>query len=232
MKRAIGVLILVVGLLAGPGVAEASWTSTGAGSAGSQALTMPTGARPTVTASGRNVTVSWAASAFVTGQPVAGYTVRRLDPRGEVQAGLPACSDTVAGPSCTEAAVPPGSWAYAVTPRQGTWAGSQSAASTSVDVGSPSLAFASSTTLTALPANLRGSLAGFVTGQTVAFSLDERVNGSPLAATVTPRPIPASGAASITITIPAGTSNGSHVVYAMGTQGDVGSATITVAGRG
>src|SRR5919204_354950 len=36
------------------------------------------------------------------------------------------------------------------------------------------------------------------------------------------------GGASITVTVPAGTANGSHTVYAVGSSGDVASAAITV----
>ena len=46
---------------------------------------------------------------------------------------------------------------------------------------------------------------------------------------IVPTPTPAGGGASVSLTVPAGTPNGAHTVYAIGSRGDVASAAITVA---
>jgi hypothetical protein len=61
----------------------------------------------------------------------------------------------------------------------------------------------------------------------VAFRLDS-ATGTTLASTLSPTSIPASGSATATITVPAGTAQGSHTIYAVGSLGDSASATFTV----
>jgi hypothetical protein len=50
-----------------------------------------------------------------------------------------------------------------------------------------------------------------------------------LSKTLSPTTVPASGAVTATVTLPAGVANGTHTVYAIDGQGDVASASITVA---
>jgi hypothetical protein len=125
--------------------------------------------------------------------------------------------------------VPSGAWRYTVTPVQGGWTGSESAQSASVTVQSPGLSFTSSTTVTSLPATLNANLTSLVPGQAVTFRLDDQSSGTVLASTLSPTTVPASGAVTAAVTIPAGVANGSHTVYAIDGQGDVASASITVA---
>ncbi len=226
LRRAIALLASLLAL-ADAGQASAAWSHASAGSASGKALQMPAGSQPTATVSNRSVTVSWTASTL-RGQGVSGYLVKRYDAAGNLQTIGSGCSGTVSGLSCTEAAVPAGTWRYSVTPKQAGWVGSESQPSSAVTVQAPSLTISSPTTLTSLPQTLSGSIAGFVGGQTVSFRLDDPSTGTPLSGSISPSPVPASGGASASVTIPAGTANGAHTVYAIGSAGDVASAQITV----
>jgi hypothetical protein len=95
-------------------------------------------------------------------------------------------------------------------------------------VPNPSYTLSGSSTVKSLPATLSGSLAAFQTGATVTYRLDNPTTGTVLSATTTPSTIGNSGAATNSVTIPAGTSNGSHTIYAIGSSGDQASASITV----
>jgi hypothetical protein len=209
--------------------ASAAWTGAGTGTHFAKAVSMPAGNTPTASVSNRTVTVSWSASTFPGGTPVAGYVVKRYDTSGNAQTIGSACSGTIAALSCSETAVPGGTWKYSVTPVHGNWTGAESAQSATVTVASPSLSWSGSTNLTSLPGTLSGSLASFVPGQTVTYRLDNPTTGTVLTGTTTPSTIPTGGGASASVTIPAGTSNGSHTVYAVGSGGsDVASASFTV----
>lgn len=214
-------LLVTLGLLLVPGVAIAAWTATGSGDASSKAFSMPAGGTPTVSVTGRNVTVSWAAETFPNGDPVAGYVVSRYpDGGGPPQTVLPDCDGTVATTSCTERAVPAGTWRYTVTPVHGSWTGAEGPLSAAVTVGGASLSL-SPTTVTSFPAGLSGSLTGFVTGETVTFRLDDPDTGGVLSGSTSPDPIPNDGQASVSVTLPNGTADGAHTVYAVGSQGTV-----------
>src|SRR5919202_1061616 len=177
---------------------------------------------------GRSVTVSGATSNLPDGTAIASYTVRRYDTNGNVQTIGSGCSGTITALTCTETAVPGGTWKYAVTPVRSNWTGTEGPQSASVTVASPSLTFSSSTSVTSLPTTLNGTIAAFVGGQTVTFRLDNASTGTVLSGTLSPTPVPSGGGSSVTVTVPSGTSNGSHTVYAIGSAGDVASASITV----
>jgi len=228
MKRFRSPLLVALGLLLIPGVAVAAWTASGVGSASSKAFSMPTGTTPSVSVLGRNVTVSWTAAAFPNGDPVAGYVVRRYpNGGGPAQTVLPDCDGTIGGTSCTEHAVPAGTWRYTVTPVHGSWTGTEGPLSAPVTVAPPSLSL-SPPTVTSLPAALSGSLGGFATGETVTFRLDDPGTGTVLAGWISPDPVPNDGTASVSVTIPNGTADGAHTVYATGSGGTVASASVTV----
>jgi hypothetical protein len=163
------------------------------------------------------------------GGAVSGYTVERYDTGGNAQTVGSGCSGTIAALTCTETSVPGGTWRYTVAPVKSNWVGAESSQSSNAAVASPSLSFSSSTTVTALPTTLSGTIAAFVVGQTVTYRLDDPSTGTVLSGTLSPTPVPSGGGSSVTVTIPAGTSNGSHTVYAVGSAGDVASAAITVA---
>ncbi|MDX6651255.1 MAG: hypothetical protein QOJ38_36 [Solirubrobacterales bacterium] len=228
-KPALISLVVAIASLLGADLAHAGWTKAASGSAASRARAMPAGNQPATSVSGRNVTVSWAASSFAGGSAVSGYTVRRYNGGGQLQTIGASCTGTISALSCTEQAVPAGSWKYSVTPKQSNWVGTESSQSAAATVASPALSFSSSTTLTSLPSTLSGNLTSFVAGQTVTFKLDNASTGTVLSGSISPSPVATNGSAGVTVTIPTGTSNGAHTVYAVGNQGDTASAAITVA---
>lgn len=208
-------------------VATASWQGGGSGSSNAKAVTLGGGSTPTATVSGRAVTLSWAATAAPAGGSVSGYVIKRYGADGQPQTVGAGCAGVVAATSCTESAVTPGTWTYTVTPKLGNWLGAESAAGAPVTVAAPSLTLTGSTTLTTLPGTVTGTLAGFTGGATVTFRLDA-VGGTVLTGSTTPSPVSASGSADASVTIPADTANGAHTIYAVGSDGSVASATITV----
>ena len=228
-SRFLVVLTFVVLVLALPGVAFAAWKTTGAGSGYARAPIVSAGNKPTATVSGRNVTVSWAASTAGSAS-VSLYKITRYDSATHTAQTIGStCSGTVSGLTCTEAAVAPGSWQYTVTPKIGLWSGAEGPSSTAAVVGSPSLSWTSSTTVNALPSTLTGSLGSYLTGETVTFRLDNQSTGTVLSGSITPSPVGNNGAPTFSVTIPSGVSCGSHTVYAVGSLGSVASGTITVA---
>ncbi len=188
---------------------------------------MPAGNTPTTSRSNRNVTVSWSQSSFSGGPAVGGYVVKRYDSSGALQSIGSACNTTITALTCTETAVPPGSWRYSVTPRQGLWSGTESAQSSVVTVDPPTLNLASSNVPT-VPATVTGTIANWVPGQTVTFRLDNPTSGTVLTGSITPSPVQASGSAAVSVTLPAGTSNGSHTIFAVGSGGETAAAGVTV----
>ncbi|HMH58850.1 MAG TPA: LamG domain-containing protein [Galbitalea sp.] len=120
---------IVVFSLAGSGV-WAYW-SAGSGTGGNgvaAATTVGIGAMPTATAVGTSVNLTWAASTLANGSPVSGYLVKRYNATTLVaQTILSSCAGTITTTSCTESAVPAGSWRYSITPVVGTnWSGAES----------------------------------------------------------------------------------------------------------
>jgi hypothetical protein len=214
-------------IVAGPGSAFAAWVIDAVGSVSSKAQIMPGGSMPAVSVSGRNVTVSWSASRFSGGTPVSGYTVRRYEGGSPSSPGS-ACSGTITVLRCTERDVPPGTYRYTVIPWHGLWSGAESALSASVTVNAPKLSLTVPTWLTSLPRTLSGSVSNFLAGETVTWRLDDPTGGPVLAGSTTPTTIPASGAATASVTIPDGVGDGPHVVYAVGTRGSVAGRSIAV----
>jgi hypothetical protein len=226
MRRGARIAVLAFALAAWlPAAAAASWSSLGSGRGYSKAQALSSGSVPTATASVRSVTVSWTASGGSV--PVAGYAVKRYDTNGISQMVGSGCSGTIAALTCTEQAVPGGQWRYTVTPLNNNWRGAESGQSTAVTVASPSMTLSPST-VTSLPSTLTGQIAAFLSGQTVSFRLDNATTGTVLTGSITPTPVPSSGTSSVSVTIPAGTANGAHTVYAIGSAGDVASAAVTV----
>jgi hypothetical protein len=201
--------------LALAGNALASWQPGGGGSGYAKTRTMPAGNTPSASVSNRKVTVSWSASALPGGGSVDGYLVKRYATGGSAQAIGAECSGTITALSCTEGAVPPGSWRYTVTPVLANWQGSESAMSSAVTVASPALTLDSST-VSCLPATVTGQITSFIDGQTVTFRLDNPSTGTVLSGSITPSTVPSNGTASVSVTIPAGTSSGAHAIYAIG----------------
>ena len=218
-------LLVFVALLALCSPALASWNGNGSGSSYAKARSLPAPAAPTTSVTGRSVTVSWVAPGGSV--PITGYLIKRYNGSDVEQTVLAGCTGTIATTSCTENAVPAGSWRYTVTAVRGNWRGNESPKSAAVNMTGPSLDV-SPTTITSLPSILSGSLAQFASGQTVAYRLDNPTTGTVLGGTTTPSTIPSNGTASVTVTIPSGTTSGSHTVYAIGSAGDQASKPITV----
>ncbi len=219
-------MLATLALAASSAPAAGAWEDHGSGSAYSGATSMPSGNAPTATVSGRNVSLSWSASSGTV--PVDGYVVRRYDAGGAQHSVGADCSGTVPGLSCTEHAVAPGNWRYTVAPARLDWHGAESSESSPITVGAPTLALDSSSA-SSLPTTLTGQITDFISGEAVSFRLDDPSTGTPLSGSITPSPVPGSGAASVSVTVPSGTANGSHTIYAVGDQGDTAGAPLTVA---
>lgn len=195
----------------------------------SQGRTMPAGNTPAASVTVRNVAVSWSGNQFPAGTPLNTYVVTRYDGvTNTAQTMLSNCNGIVTGTSCTEQGVPAGNWRYTVTPVHQNWAGPASSLSAAVTVQAPSLTLNAQTTFTLLPGTIDGSVANYASGQTLTFRLDDPNTGTVLSGSSTPATIGASGSATISATIPTGTPNGTHTLYAIGSNGDVSSASITV----
>lgn len=137
MRRLLLTLGVVVGVLVPGAGASAYWRTGGTGVGSGAAVTMPTGATPTTSVSGRAITVSWAQNAFVgstLGARGGGYTLTRYA-EGSTTAVTPATScsglqsGTAATLSCTESNVPYGRWQYRVTPSIDSFTGMEGPAS-------------------------------------------------------------------------------------------------------
>jgi hypothetical protein len=227
MKRSLALFAALIAVAALPVPALAGWQVGGTGKAYSKATSIVAGNAPTASVSGRNVTVNWSASSVSGGPTAASYAIKRYNGSGQQQTIGSGCSGTITGTSCTENAVQPGNWRYTVTPRYESWTGAESAQGAEVTVGSPSLSLAPST-VTSLPQDLTGQIQDFTTGQAVTFRLDDPTNGQVLTGNISPTPVPNDGTANVSVTIPNGTANGAHDVYAIGNQGDTASAAINV----
>jgi hypothetical protein len=219
MKRLRASVLVIAASLTIPGVAHAEWTAPGGGHGYAEAELAPAGNQPSVSLSGRDVTVAWTASRFADGTAVDGYVMKRYD----VGTGAPvaigaSCSGTIAALTCVEGGVSPGTWAYTVTPKHSGWTGAESPASVAT-VAAPSLTLASTATITALPSVQTGTIDSFVTDETVAWRLDDPSTGTVLVGSIAPDPVPASGSSTISVTVPAGTPDGPHTVYAIGSSG-------------
>ncbi len=229
MKRLAVFAIVFVTVLTVPSFASASWHPGGTGAAYGQGDDMPDGIQPTLSATGHNITVSWAAAQFADGSNVTHYTVARYDDATDTAQTVGAsCSGVVTGLTCTENNVPAGDWYYTVTPLAGNWVGDESPGSDDVTIAPPSFTFTSSTNLTTLPATLGGTISNYLTGETATFRLDNPTTGTVLTGSITPTPVPGSGTSTVSVTIPNGTANGVHQVYVIGSSGSVANAPIAL----
>jgi hypothetical protein len=139
------VLILMAILLGNAGSALAYVSTTGAGTAPATVATIvgPSGVATSQT--GTNITVSWNAATLSSGSPVQGYRVSRSD--GASVCGSPTLVTTL---SCTDNAVPAGTYTYTVTAIYNSWdaAGTSSAVTAltapSLSSSPPSLSTSSS----------------------------------------------------------------------------------------
>ena len=227
MSRLLAAALVLLTALGATDASRAAWQSPGTGGQSARAITLGAGSTPAAAVSNRSVTLTWSPSALPGGAEVAGYTVRRYSTAGTPQTIGAGCSGTIAATTCTETAVPPGSWRYSVEPRQGNWIGIESALGTAVTVATPSMTLGT-TSVNALPATVTGAIANFAPDQTVTFRLDNATTGTVLSGTLSPSTVPANGSATFSVTLPAGTSNGTHRIYAVGSGGDSTGADLSV----
>jgi hypothetical protein len=228
MRRLV-LVTAVAALVAGlPGTALAAWDAGTSGSSSTRAVTMPGGSTPTAAASGGTISLAWSVSVFPNGSPVAGYRVTRYA-TGSATPQTPGgtCGGTVTALTCTDSNVTTGRWEYTVTPVQAAWSGAQSGRSEALSVGQAAFTLSSSSVGT-LPSGLAGTLTAFGAGEHVTFRLDDPATGTTLSGATTPDPVPANGQANANVTIPTGTTQGSHAVYAVGDRGTTAGALITV----
>ncbi|HEX8741642.1 MAG TPA: hypothetical protein VF712_00775 [Thermoleophilaceae bacterium] len=228
MGRLLPAALVLLTALGAADASRAAWQSPGAGGQAAKAITLGTGSTPSASVSNRSVSLTWSATTLPGGGSVSGYTVRRYSSGGVLQSIGSSCSGTITATSCTETGVPGGTWRYTITPVQGNWSGSASAQSSAVTVGAPAVTL-NSTTVSSLPATVTGSVANYITAQTATFRLDDPSTGTLLTGTLTPSSVPASGSATFSVTLPSGTSNGTHRIYVVGSAGDAAGADITVA---
>lgn len=206
------------------GVASASWTPTGTGSASAIAQSVPDANQPSVSVSSLTVTVSWSATT-ISGTAASSYTVWRTDSAGNNPVVPPSgtCSTNVSGTSCTETNTPSGSWKYQIAANFGLWQGQPSPLSSSASVSGPSVTLTSSS-FTSLPATITGTVTNFPNSTGLSYKLDS-ATGTALTGT----PTTMSGSSiSISVTLPVGTTNGTHSLYVVGSNGQTTAASFTV----
>ncbi len=220
----VSAVVLVAGGLASGLLAYFSGAASAGSAGGAAATSVAPGTPPTSVSSqpGRAVTLSWEATALANGQQVDGYLVTRYDanPPYAPQITLAGCGGVVTALSCTETAVPFGSWQYTITPVIGVnWRGTESTKSGTVTIGAGSLTLAQSTLGLAAfsggsgPATLSGSLSGFASHEGITYRLDDSTSGTTLAGS--PATADGSGNATVSITLPR-PADGSHSIFAVG----------------
>jgi hypothetical protein len=121
------VLVALAIFLGNGGSALAYYSSTGAGTAQATAATIVGGSGVTTSETGANITVSWNAATLSSGPPVQGYRVSRSD--GASICGSPALVTSL---SCSDTAVPMGTYTYTVTAVYHTWDATSSSAAFTV----------------------------------------------------------------------------------------------------
>jgi Fibronectin type III domain len=207
-------VVLVTGGLAAASVAWGYWTPSGAtGSTAAAAATLNQGPTPTVVGEHTQVKVSWTTGTTSSGRAANGYIVRRYDAVTAVEQTVGAgCSGVITATTCTESGMPGGQWTYTVTPTIGlNWQGPESPHSGVVQTGATTLTLAKSVFGPPFPAVTTGAITGFLPGEGITYELD----GSPIAGS--PSVAGLDGTATITsLSIPAGLSDGTHTVAAVG----------------
>ncbi len=209
------------------------WTPTSVpgGNGAALATSVNQASSPSAVVTGRSVSVSWSPSTMANGDAVSGYTIQRYDAATlTLQTTGAGCVGTLTTTSCTETRVPAGTWVYSVIPRfAANWRGPESARSTSVTVTAPRLTLAATTVKAG--SSLSGSADGFLAGDTLSYRLGSATGATltgTLAGSPTPAAVPAGGSGAVTVTVPAGTPDGTHTIYAVTSGGDVATAEVVV----
>lgn len=217
---AIAVFVALTSLSA---VAFAAWSvSSGGGGGGSGAGSVPAGGTPAASVSNRDVTVTWPQVTLPGGAPADGYRVTRYDSGGATQTITSNCTGVITGLSCTEVAVPPGQWRYAVAPKYSSWDGPNGPQSSAVTVNAPAVSL-NPTTITQFPAQITATISNYLPNQSVSIRLDG-AGGTELG-TLTSG---AGGGGSTNVSIPNTVADGPHSLHAVGAGGDTSNAPFTV----
>lgn len=198
------------------------------------ASALSVGATPTTAVSGRDIAVSWSASALAGSSPAvtsSSYTVTRFSSAAPTVAITPTngCAGTLSVLTCTESGLAAGSWLYAITPGRSAWLGNRGTSSATATVGSAALSLSSST-LTTAGGTLTGTVSNYRDSQTVNFCFDQAPASACTSANrVGVATVPAAGGTvAATLTIASGTAAGSHTISAYGSLGDAATQTVTV----
>jgi hypothetical protein len=135
--RIAGVAAAALVISWGAPAANAYWQTLGSNPGGATADSILAVAAPTPSAAAGAAVVSWVQSTTAAGRPVSGYTVARYPSAtgGVMVAAGGACAGTITTLTCSEAALPAGTWYYTVTPLLASWAGPESARSGGVAAG-------------------------------------------------------------------------------------------------
>lgn len=131
------VVTAAVAISWGGPAANAFWQTLSSNSGGAAADSVPAVAAPTASTSAGSAAVSWIQGSTAAGRPVSGYTVARYASAtgGTKVAAAGGCAGTVTTLTCTEAALPSGTWYYTVTPVLASWAGVESLRSPGITAG-------------------------------------------------------------------------------------------------
>lgn len=123
---------VLIGILLVSGIGSAAyafWQSISSSNfAAAAGDTVMPGSKPSASASGADISVSWTPGTTASGRAVTGYTVARYNAAsgGSKTPATGACAGTVTVLSCAEHNVPGGIWFYTVTPVIGLWTGAES----------------------------------------------------------------------------------------------------------
>lgn len=134
--RVAGIVAAALVISWGGPAASAYWQTLSSNDGRAKADSILAVVAPTASASAGAATVSWAQGATAAGRQVSSYTVARYwsATGGTKVAAGGGCSGTITARTCSEAALPSGTWYYTVTPVLGSWAGPESARSTGVTI--------------------------------------------------------------------------------------------------
>lgn len=135
--RAAGIVAAALIISWGGPAASAYWqtlSGTDGAATADSILSVPA---PAASGSAGVASVSWAQGTTAAGRPVSGYTVARYSAAtgGTMVAAGGGCAGTITTLTCSEAALPAGTWHYTVTPVLAAWAGGESARSGGVAAG-------------------------------------------------------------------------------------------------
>lgn len=133
--RLAGVLAAALVISWGGPAASAYWQTLSSTNGGAKADSILGVEAPLASGSAGAAFLGWAKSTTTAGRAVSGYTVARYSAAtGDKVAAVGTCAGTVSTLSCSEAALPSGTWYYTVTPVLGSWAAPESARSVGVFV--------------------------------------------------------------------------------------------------